>query len=274
MNRAGVCGVVGFGNARVVSDTDAESNLNLSTIKQLWSRGGWIAYFICLELVSSACFWLSTIIHEVWMEKQELETKPDPSERELTRRPSASETFWQRVNRQRRIIRSKIKKQVENFSVARPDIVLRKILGLAWAVSGGLLAGQTLVFAKSAVKLISTAVSKTSTENQLASPLSIFIILLLAVAAVLQVFCLNQGLKVYDSTLVVPLFFAVSSPARSSISLSLMCDIQTDVYCIRLLEFPHVHESVFLLQDLGVCDGVAQHTGSHSRRCRAIRKES
>jgi hypothetical protein len=33
--------------------------------------------------------------------------------------------------------------------------------------------------------------------------------MLLAVTAVLQIICLNRGLKVYDSTLVVPVFYGV-----------------------------------------------------------------
>lgn len=33
--------------------------------------------------------------------------------------------------------------------------------------------------------------------------------ILLAITAVLQIICLNRGLKVYDSTLVVPVFYGV-----------------------------------------------------------------
>lgn len=227
----GVCGIVGFGNLRVSTSQDVENNLDLATLKTLWARGGWIAYFICLELVTITAFRLSSIINAVWTEREELETQVDPDER-LSRAPVPSgETILQRADRYRRLVQFGIKKAIENYTVSKPDIVLRKLSGTAWAVSGGLLAGQTLVFAKSAVKLISTAHSGHATENQLAHPLSIFIILLLIVAAVVQIYCLNKGesiqplaahqpftdtiyfllgLKVYDSTLVVPLFFAVS----------------------------------------------------------------
>lgn len=193
----GVCGVVGFGNLRT---TDGEEeNLDLEVLKRLWGRAGWIVYFLALEAVSFLSFWLARIIDAVWTERQELETQQYHRER-----PGSNESHLQRFNRIRRTFRHAVKARIENWSVSKPDLVIRKTAGVAWSVSGGLLAGQTLVFAKSAVKLA------TADGNQFAHPLSIFIILLLAVAAVVQIYCLNKGLEVYDSTLVVPLFFAVS----------------------------------------------------------------
>ena len=189
----GVCGVVGFGNLRVSTQADIESNLNLSTLKTLWGRRGWIVYFVCLEVVTIILFWLSSIIDSVWIEKQELESKDDPAAR-LGRTPlRQEETYLQTLTRRRHALRFRIKKVIENWSDSRPDIIIRKLSGVAWAVSGGILAGQTLVFAKSAVKLVTNTISGDATENQLASPLSVFIILLLIVAAVIQIYCLNKG---------------------------------------------------------------------------------
>lgn len=45
--------------------------------------------------------------------------------------------------------------------------------------------------------------------NQFGHIAPIFTIILLAITAVLQIICLNRGLKVYDSTLVVPVFYGV-----------------------------------------------------------------
>lgn len=205
----GVCGVVGFGNLRT---TDGhEENLDLEVLKGLWSRGGWIVYFVCLEVVSFTAFWLSRIIDSVWTERQELETRQYQPER-----AGSAETQLQRFNRIRRTFRHAVKSRIETWSVSKPDIVLRKMSGVAWSVTGGLLAGQTLVFAKSAVKLA------TAPGNQFAHPLSIFIIVLLGVAAVVQVYCLNKGLEVYDSTLVVPLFFATYTASGFVNSLTYM----------------------------------------------------
>lgn len=51
-------------------------------------------------------------------------------------------------------LRRIVKKALERWSQSRPDSTIRKAAGLSWSVTGGLLAGQTLVFAKSAVKVL------------------------------------------------------------------------------------------------------------------------
>lgn len=44
---------------------------------------------------------------------------------------------------------------------------------------------------------------------QFAHPASIFTVIFLALTAVSQILCLNRGLRFYDSTLVVPVFYGV-----------------------------------------------------------------
>lgn len=59
-------------------------------------------------------------------------------------------------------------------------------------------------------QLVTSAINKTDPNepNQFASLLPWIIVILLVVAAVSQVYCLNKGLQCYDSTFTVPLFFA------------------------------------------------------------------
>jgi hypothetical protein len=59
------------------------------------------------------------------------------------------------------------------------------------------------------VKLISGSLSHENKGNQFGHAAPIFQIILLAATAVLQIICLNRGLKAYDSTLVVPVFYGV-----------------------------------------------------------------
>jgi len=66
-----------------------------------------------------------------------------------------------------------------------------------------------LVFAKATVKLLSGSLSHENPGNQFGRAAAIFTIILLVITAVLQIICLNRGLKVYDSTLVVPVFYGV-----------------------------------------------------------------
>lgn len=59
------------------------------------------------------------------------------------------------------------------------------------------------------VALISGSVSHENSGNQFGHPAAVFTFLFLAVTAVAQIICLNRGLKAYDSTLVVPVFYGV-----------------------------------------------------------------
>lgn len=59
------------------------------------------------------------------------------------------------------------------------------------------------------VKLISGSLSHENTGNQLGHPAPILTFISLAFTAVLQIVCLNRALEIYDSTLVVPVFYGV-----------------------------------------------------------------
>lgn len=63
------------------------------------------------------------------------------------------------------------------------------------------------------VALISGSVNHDNPGNQFGHPAAIFTFLFLAITAVSQIICLNRGLKVYDSTLVVPVFYGVYTAA-------------------------------------------------------------
>ena len=51
--------------------------------------------------------------------------------------------------------------------------------------------------------------SHENTGNQFGHASVVFTFILLAVTAVCQIICLNKGLAIYDSTLVVPVFYGV-----------------------------------------------------------------
>lgn len=57
--------------------------------------------------------------------------------------------------------------------------------------------------------MLTGSLSHENPGNQFGHIAPIFTIIFLAITAVLQIICLNRGLKVYDSTLVVPVFYGV-----------------------------------------------------------------
>lgn len=208
-----------FGNQRQETDFDKESNLSLSLLKEIWGRTDWIVYFAFLEASTLAFWWFSTIVNEVCMERvldDKGDAEADPTEQMMGggRRqavPAGVRGYWVRFLRAKHWARTGLKAFAEGVAQSQPDVMVRKVAGMCWAITGGVLAGTTLVLAKSGVKLVSSALEHADpTEaNPLTSPLSWLIIVLLIVSAVAQVVCLNKGLKAFDSTLIVPTFFCV-----------------------------------------------------------------
>lgn len=82
---------------------------------------------------------------------------------------------------------------------------MKHIVGLMFSIEGGLLASETLLLAKSGVKLFTLSIQ--SQVNQFNDNTSRFILLALLVTAILQVYCLNTALKLYSSVVVVPVFY-------------------------------------------------------------------
>lgn len=68
---------------------------------------------------------------------------------------------------------------------------------------------SSLTRALSSVQVISGAVTHENQGNQIGHFAPIVTFIFLATTAVAQIICLNRGLKVYDSTLVVPVFYGV-----------------------------------------------------------------
>ena len=220
----GVIGVVLFGNARTATDFDKESNLSLSLLKEIWGRGDWIAYLTCLEATTALAFWFSCITHEVCMARVEDE-RGEEGEREMGdggRKNVAIgwRAYLEKAQAMKGRVRRNIKGALERWSQSRPDSTIRKTAGLCWSLTGGLLAGQTLVFAKSAVKvsscrialscksisdadsdrqLVTSAISHSDPNeaNQFTSPLTWLIVILLVVAAVSQICktCLSKSVS-------------------------------------------------------------------------------
>ncbi|GAA5852462.1 hypothetical protein JCM8547_006790 [Rhodosporidiobolus lusitaniae] len=225
----GVIGVVVFGNIkdRSLSNFD-ENNLSLSVLKKVWGRSDWIIFILFLELTTVVLWWLSSICHEVCIARitddrgdsdrdgSGLDRMVEGGGGRRVANPYAGEGFVGQVkgardawHKKQGRLREVVRSRVQAWSQSKPEESIRKLAGLCWSVTGGLLSGQTLVLAQSGVKLVTSAINKTDEgTNQFASPLTWVILILLVVCAVTQVYALQAGLKCADSTWTVPLFFA------------------------------------------------------------------
>ncbi|KAI9262060.1 magnesium transporter NIPA-domain-containing protein [Sporodiniella umbellata] len=145
---------------------DPEDSISLESLKILFVRPIFIIYFSALNLIVFSGLFVS--IWSNWDIENRLETKRH---------------FFSNMGQKK----------------------MKHIVGLMFSVEGGLLASETLLLAKSGVKLFTLSVQ--SHVNQFNDNTSRFIILALIVTAVLQVYCLNTALKLYTSVVVVPVFY-------------------------------------------------------------------
>ncbi|PFH51547.1 hypothetical protein AMATHDRAFT_74896 [Amanita thiersii Skay4041] len=208
----GVIGIVAFGsiNSGLASETSA------ARLTYLWQRGGWLGFFFAMTFALALLLVFTTRLEAVLNARNEVSPQPDNNS---TQTLTVGASLWDRLGGFGRAVKTLkvgwkylmiwITEKLELWTVSHPDKRIAWTLGIGWACCGGGLAGMCLVFAKASVKLISGSLSHTNTGNQLGRASSIFTFLLLAGTAVMQIICLNRGLKVYDSTLVVPVFYGV-----------------------------------------------------------------
>lgn len=199
----GVIGIVAFGsiNSGLNSETDAHH------LTQLWTRGNWLAYFFFLSFALISLTVFTSQLDAVLAARADLSAVPFDAN-SLAKGPPPKNMLHRIIGFHTRVMYI-IRGYLESWTSAHDDKRIAWTLGIGWACLGGALAGGCLVFAKAGVALISGAASHQNTGNQFGQASSIFTFILLAVTAVSQIICLNRGLKVYDSTLVVPVFYGV-----------------------------------------------------------------
>jgi drug/metabolite transporter (DMT)-like permease len=200
----GVIGIVAFG--AVNSGLSTETDVNHLTA--LWQRGGWLAFFFCMSVALILVLIFTNSLDDVLAARSDLDSEPFAGM--SARRPrDSSTTYLGKAKNSWNTWILWVKEKLETWTAPQGDTQVAWVLGIGWACCGGGLAGGCLVFAKATVKLLTGSLSHENPGNQFGHIAPIFTIILLVITAVLQIICLNRGLKVYDSTLVVPVFYGV-----------------------------------------------------------------
>ncbi|KAG0354554.1 hypothetical protein BGZ54_001591, partial [Gamsiella multidivaricata] len=177
------------------SGADVEGSLTIAELKALFSRVVFIIYFSVFNIIILTL--LSLGLYVYWAI-----TLDDESGR-LRKQMKARLIEFLGTNRLARCSGWTFAGG-EGLEAEARDLRLRKIVAMIMATSGGLIASQTLLLAKSGVKLLA---STAAGQNQFLDMLSFFILFVLVLTAILQVYCLNTALKLYDSVMVVPMFY-------------------------------------------------------------------
>ena len=128
--------------------------MDLGRLISLWSRPGWLLYFILLQ-----CFPLFLLFTGAAQLEAVLAARSDISEvpfagqggtglRQRGRRSEGFMGFIQRLNDQWDTVMHWTREKIEAWSMNKNDKMLAWTLGICWACCGGGLAGECLVFAK------------------------------------------------------------------------------------------------------------------------------
>ncbi|TRM69938.1 hypothetical protein BD626DRAFT_625209 [Schizophyllum amplum] len=218
----GVIGIVAFGsiNSGLVEGSDVDN------LTHLWRRGGWLGYFFAMAGSLILLLIGTDRLDGVLVSRNEISSSPRPppaapSGNAVIRAFRTITGFWAQMM-------TMLTYYIEAWTATKDDKLIAWTLGIGWACAGGGLAGLCLVFAKATVKLLSGSLSHENEGNQFGHAAPIFTLLLLACTAVMQIICLNRGLKVYESTLVVPVFYGVYT--ASGFLDSLIFNDEVDAY--------------------------------------------
>ncbi|KAH7888575.1 hypothetical protein F5I97DRAFT_1853773 [Phlebopus sp. FC_14] len=200
----GVIGIVAFG----AINSGLSSETNVDHLTALWRRGGWLTFFFSMSLALIMVLIFTSSLDAVLAARSDINSEPFAG-MSARKSPVPSTTFLQKVKGIWNTSMLWVKEKLEVWTAPQDDKQIAWVLGIGWACCGGGLAGGCLVFAKAIVKLLTGSLSHENPGNQFGHLAPIFTIILLVITAVLQIICLNRGLKVYDSTLVVPVFYGV-----------------------------------------------------------------
>ncbi|KAI0768750.1 hypothetical protein BD413DRAFT_561088 [Trametes elegans] len=201
----GVIGIVAFGSINSGLGTETDAN----HLTYLWTRGNWLAFFFFMAFALIALYTFTTELEYVLNARGDLNAEPFSGMRARAGALPPPATYVGKLMAVWRDALLWSREKLEIWTAPHDDKRIAWTLGIGWACCGGGLAGGCLVFAKASVKLITGAMSHENTGNQFGHASVIFTFILLAVTAVCQIICLNKGLAVYDSTLVVPVFYGV-----------------------------------------------------------------
>ncbi|KAI0305570.1 hypothetical protein B0F90DRAFT_1808800 [Multifurca ochricompacta] len=191
----GVVGIVAFGSI----NTGLSEESSAAHLAVLWGRVGWIGYFIVMSLSLALVYIFATQLDLVLSSRSDLSAQPFAGM--SARIPKTlSGGLLVRLKGSWSWSMIWIAEKLEEWTAGKDDKVIAWTLGIGWACAGGGLAGECLVFAKAAVKLISGSLSHENTGNQLGHLAPILTFIFLAFTAVLQIVFVPVFYGVYTAT--------------------------------------------------------------------------
>lgn len=157
----GVIGIVSFGS---VNDGISDM-LDINVLIDLWGRLAWLLWFFVLVLVTVGVYIIGLDLEKVSLKRaDESEYKTATSSQPLNL--GRIKSVFYKCKGVVTSIRAKVFKSLENVVGNVEDASLKRLVGLVWAVEGGIMASECLILAKATVKLVSTQLAHNEASNQ------------------------------------------------------------------------------------------------------------
>jgi hypothetical protein len=137
----GVCGIVAFGSI----NSGLETEMDIVRLSALWSRGGWLLFFLIMSTALTIVFFCTSILDAVLAARSDLSALPAGA---TVGRQSAPTGVMGKARMKCIAWEAWLRVLLERWMASRDDNMLAWTLGIGWACVGGGLAGGCLVFAK------------------------------------------------------------------------------------------------------------------------------
>ncbi|KAG0028270.1 hypothetical protein BGZ81_004897 [Podila clonocystis] len=170
-----------------------EPSHSLEDLIELWKRPAFIIYFSLIELTVVSLLIGNRIVEGIL--RRNASAHLEATNSNIINAPYHQRTY---SNRYPRLLGGR------SLGKLSPNRI-KTMLGISYGCVGGMLSSQALLFAKSAIDMLYLTII--GGKNQFENPLSWFLVIALATAALLQLYYLNKGLRLCDTVLLVPLSF-------------------------------------------------------------------
>ncbi|KAF9968931.1 hypothetical protein BGZ73_009013 [Actinomortierella ambigua] len=177
-----------------------EPSHSLEDLIELWKRPAFIIYFSMIEIAVVFLLVANHVVEKLLVQQATAVAMASSSSLRYQFDPASNAPVPSATS----LASAPLKGVAYRLGKMKPSRV-KTLLGISYGCVGGMLSSQALLFAKSAIELLMLTILEG--KNQFSSPLSWFLVVALIAAALLQLYYLNQGLRLCDTVLLVPLSF-------------------------------------------------------------------
>ena len=139
----GVIGIVSFGSIAKTND-----ELDITLLKSLWGRSAWLFWFLFLLLTTFSVYLLAADLEKASKLRNQHDYDNSDENSQANQNVSKLKLIYIKFIYYISFIRTKLYLSIEKLIMNLNDASLKKLIGLIWAIEGGIMASECLILAK------------------------------------------------------------------------------------------------------------------------------